>query len=65
MSTDEIIDDENLENELTDSADEIIADAESTEHSNYKVPKIKDDAVKHHLSGMYKNWFLDYNFILF
>ena len=60
MSTDEIIDDENLENELTDSADEIIADAESTEHSNYKVPKIKDDAVKHHLSGMYQNWFLDY-----
>lgn len=58
MSTDEIIDDENLENELTDSADEIIADgAESTEHSNYKVPKIKDDAVKHHLSGMYQTGF--------
>ena len=60
MSTDEIIDDENLENELTDAAEEIVVDTESAAHSTYKVPKITDDAVKHHLSGMYQNWFLDY-----
>jgi len=60
MSTDEIIDAENLEDELSDAADEIVEDPESAAHSNYKVPKIKDDAVKHHLSGMYQNWFLDY-----
>lgn len=29
-------------------------------HSNYKIPKITDEAVKYHLSGMYQNWFLDY-----
>lgn len=28
--------------------------------SRYKVPKISDEFVKHHLSGMYQNWFLDY-----
>ncbi|ADQ79915.1 DNA topoisomerase IV subunit A [Paludibacter propionicigenes WB4] len=60
MSTDEIIEAENEENEMTGAADEIVNDAESAAHSNYKVPKISDDAVKHHLSGMYQNWFLDY-----
>jgi len=64
MSTDEIIDAENEEDELTDAADdvndEVNNDAESDAHSTYRVPKIKDDAVKHHLSGMYQNWFLDY-----
>jgi len=64
MSTDEIIDAENEEDELTDAAeevnDEVNGDAESAAHSSYKVPKIKDDTVKHHLSGMYQNWFLDY-----
>ena len=60
MSTDEIIEAENEENELTDAAEEIVVDTESAAHSTYKVPKITDDAVKHHLSGMYQNWFLDY-----
>ena len=60
MSTDEIIEAENEENETTGAADEIVVEAESAAHSTYKVPKISDDAVKHHLSGMYQNWFLDY-----
>lgn len=29
-------------------------------HSNYKIPDIKDESVRHHLSGMFQNWFLDY-----
>ena len=60
MSTDEIIEAENEENETTGAADEIENDANSAAHSNYKVPKISSDTIKHHLSGMYQNWFLDY-----
>ncbi len=60
MSTDEIIEAENEENETPGAAEEIVNDAGSAAHSNYKVPKISDEAVKHHLSGMYQNWFLDY-----
>ena len=60
MSTDEIIEAENEENEMTGAAEEIVVETESAVHSTYKVPKITDDAVKHHLSGMYQNWFLDY-----
>lgn len=29
-------------------------------HSDYKPTDKKDEATKHHLSGMYQNWFLDY-----
>jgi len=29
-------------------------------HSEYQVPDLKDAGVKHQLSGMYQNWFLDY-----
>lgn len=35
-------------------------DSVETGHSNYKVPKISDKQTKYHLSGMYRNWFLDY-----
>jgi len=59
MSTDEIIDAEN-EQENTEGTDEQLEVSEIDGHSNYKVPKISDDAIKHHLSGMYQNWFLDY-----
>ncbi len=31
-----------------------------TAHSGYRVPTISTDELKHHLSGMYQNWFLDY-----
>ena len=30
------------------------------EHSDYKPVDKKDESVKHQLSGMYQNWFLDY-----
>lgn len=30
------------------------------EHSNYVIPDINDANVKHQLSGMFQNWFLDY-----
>jgi topoisomerase IV subunit A len=60
MSTDEIIETENEENEMEGTAEDITVDTDSAAHSNYKVPKITDDAIKHHLSGMYQNWFLDY-----
>lgn len=59
MSTDEINDAEN-EFEINEGADEQPIVAENEGHSNYKVPKISDDTIKHHLSGMYQNWFLDY-----
>lgn len=60
MSTDEIIEAENDEIEDIGAADENVNETESAAHSTYKVPKITDDAIKHHLSGMYQNWFLDY-----
>ncbi len=59
MSTDEIIDADN-EQEVNEGADEQPLVAQNEGHSNYKVPKISDDTIKHHLSGMYQSWFLDY-----
>ncbi|MDR2853833.1 MAG: DNA gyrase/topoisomerase IV subunit A, partial [Prevotellaceae bacterium] len=55
-------DDIEEENELSDNdlASELNEDVAVTAVSHYKIPKITDDAVKHHLSGMYQNWFLDY-----
>lgn len=35
-------------------------DNASTAHSNYQIPDINDESVKHQLSGMFQNWFLDY-----
>ena len=29
-------------------------------HSEYQVPDVKDAGIRHQLSGMYQNWFLDY-----
>ena len=34
--------------------------AGSTEHTDYKPADAKDGEVRHRLSGMYQNWFLDY-----
>ena len=31
-----------------------------TSHSDYKLPDVQDKKAKHHLSGMYQTWFLDY-----
>jgi len=35
-------------------------DVPASSHSEYQVPDLKDAGVRHHLSGMYQNWFLDY-----
>lgn len=37
-----------------------INDQSSSHNSNYKMPSINDENEKHHLSGMYQTWFLDY-----
>ena len=51
--SDEIIEKDNLdENASMDNAAE--------EHSEYKPADVKDESVKHQLTGMYQNWFLDY-----
>ena len=41
-------------------SEESDADAANGGHSEYQVPDFKDNSVKHQLSGMYQNWFLDY-----
>jgi len=41
------------------TGDEYLLPAKPT-HSGYRVPAISTDDLKHHLSGMYQNWFLDY-----
>ena len=59
----EIPDEETAESVSDMDETEIDTDTEGEDiksHSRYKVPKITGDAVKHHLSGMYQNWFLDY-----
>jgi len=59
MNKDEILDPEN--EPIKDDFSEEMTDeiGVSAEKSSYKIPE-KDDAVTHHLSGMYQNWFLDY-----
>ena len=34
-------------------------------HSDYKPADARDENVKHQLTGMYQNWFLDYVHTLF
>ena len=48
------MDDDNKNN------DEIGEDLEPQQHSDYKPADRFDASAVHHLSGMYKNWFLDY-----
>ena len=51
--SDEIIEKDNLEEELS-------IENTTEEHSDYKPANVKDEGVKHQLTGMYQNWFLDY-----
>ena len=50
---------ENLD-EPKDDLEKDFNEAGSEEHSDYKPADTKDTNVKHQLSGMYQNWFLDY-----
>ncbi len=61
---DELKDDQYLPEDAEFAAmnsDDIEDSSETISHSKYSIPKITDDSVtKHHLSGMYQTWFLDY-----
>jgi len=46
--------------ETLNESEESETDAIDSGHSEYQVPDYKDVSVKHQLSGMYQNWFLDY-----
>ncbi|MTK54225.1 DNA gyrase/topoisomerase IV subunit A [Paludibacter sp.] len=49
---------EGIESEGTDDTVEEVS--EQSKHSDYHIPDVHNEQVKHHLSGMYQNWFLDY-----
>ncbi len=51
---------ENPENKLPEEQEDTIGFADNAAHSEYQVPQITNDAIKHQLSGMYEHWFLDY-----
>ncbi len=56
------MEEQNLPEEDLGTVENEIEDENSGEvHSKYVIPKISDEGVvKHHLSGMYQTWFLDY-----
>jgi len=56
------INEENINENMESKEDENIAEdaVEPSKHSDYHVPDVRNEQVKHHLSGMYQNWFLDY-----
>lgn len=45
---------------MADNDEELKDELETKAHSEYKIPDLKDSMVKHQLSGMFRNWFLDY-----
>ncbi|MBR5803027.1 MAG: DNA gyrase/topoisomerase IV subunit A [Bacteroidaceae bacterium] len=51
--SDEIVEKEN-------TGDNLSMENAKEEHSDYKPADVKDESVKHQLTGMYQNWFLDY-----
>ncbi len=56
----EIMDnDEELEVQ-NDASTEFSDEQTPLHNSTYKVPSLNDESNKHHLSGMYQTWFLDY-----
>lgn len=44
----------------TDDEQDSVADDGSAHESRYKVPQAYNESIKYHLTGMYKDWFLDY-----
>ena len=43
-----------------ENTDDFQGDETPLHNSTYKVPSLNDESNKHHLSGMYQTWFLDY-----
>lgn len=56
----EYLDDEEIVQENDSVADSYTSEEESAASSSYKVPMLSSEGTKHHLSGMYQSWFLDY-----
>lgn len=55
------MEEQNLPDENLETVDNDEIDDSGEVHSKYVIPKISDEGVvKHHLSGMYQTWFLDY-----
>ena len=55
------MEEQNLPDENLETVDNEEIDDSGEVHSKYVIPKISDEGVvKHHLSGMYQTWFLDY-----
>ncbi len=53
--------DNDEELELQNDAPTELSDEQTPLHNSaYKVPSLNDESNKHHLSGMYQTWFLDY-----
>ncbi len=47
-------------NDIEKEEEEASSNNSQEEHSDYKVADTSNEKVKHQLSGMYQNWFLDY-----
>jgi topoisomerase IV subunit A len=65
LEDDELISEGNVPEETNDvetNNPEKLKNSDSAEggHSEYQVPDMKDSGIRHQLSGMYQNWFLDY-----
>ncbi len=56
----EYLDDEEIVQENDQVADSETNEQGSAASSSYKVPTLSSEGTKHHLSGMYQSWFLDY-----
>ena len=50
-----------MSNDIKDINDELeVSDALTEAHSNYVPADGKNEEIRHHLTGMFQNWFLDY-----
>lgn len=63
MDNEDIFSDDVEKNDLNDESQDQENSGDlisKSAHTEYAIPKLNDDAIKHHLSGMYQSWFLDY-----
>ncbi len=51
---------EDIQEEQEPQEEEKATHSGPDKHSNYQIPNRENEVVKHHLSGMYQTWFLDY-----
>ena len=60
MRPEDILDDEALKEEESLVDDTVSQELVPSKNTDYKVPSLSDEGNKHHLSGMYQSWFLEY-----